>query len=57
MARIEQKDNGKKGRFVIYHDDAAAGVMTYVWVDARSPRGCLPRIRIFKTLSFKDAPS
>lgn len=33
MARIEQKDNGKKGRFVIYHDDAAAGEMTYVWVD------------------------
>ena len=33
MARIEQKDNGKKGRFVVYHDDEVAGEMTYVWVD------------------------
>lgn len=34
MARIVQKDNGEKGRFIIYHDDdAVAGEMTYVWAD------------------------
>lgn len=33
MARIEQKDNGTKGRFVLYRDDEVAGEMTYVWVD------------------------
>lgn len=33
MTRIEQKDNGKKGRFVIYEDELPAGEMTYVWID------------------------
>ena len=33
MTRIEQKDNGRKGRFIMYHDDEAAGEMMYVWVD------------------------
>ena len=33
MTRIEQKDNGRKGRFILYHDDEAAGEMMYVWVD------------------------
>ena len=31
MSRIEQEDNGKKGRFVIYENDEFAGEMTYVW--------------------------
>jgi hypothetical protein len=33
MIRIEQKDNGKKGRFILYEEDKKAGEMTYVWVD------------------------
>lgn len=33
MIRVEQKDNGKKGRFVIYEGEIPAGEMTYVWVD------------------------
>jgi hypothetical protein len=33
MIRIEQKDNGKKGRFILYEKDKKAGEMTYVWVD------------------------
>lgn len=33
MTRIEQKDNGKKGRFVMYEDDLPVGEMTYVWID------------------------
>ena len=32
MIRIEQEDNGKKGRFVIFEDDIFAGEMTYTWV-------------------------
>ena len=31
MINIEREDNGKKGRFVIYENDAFAGEMTYVW--------------------------
>lgn len=31
MARIEQEDNGKKGRFTIYEKDIIAGHMTYTW--------------------------
>lgn len=31
MARIEQEDNGKKGRFTIYEKDNIAGHMTYTW--------------------------
>ena len=31
MTRIEQEDNGKKGRFVIYEKDTFAGEMTYTW--------------------------
>ena len=31
MTRIEQEDNGKKGRFIIYVDDVFAGEMTYTW--------------------------
>ena len=33
MTRIEQKDNGKKGRFVLYYDEAVAGEMMYEWVE------------------------
>jgi predicted GNAT family acetyltransferase len=33
MTRIEQKDNGKNGRFILYDKDVIAGEMTYVWVD------------------------
>ncbi|TRZ41871.1 GNAT family N-acetyltransferase [Robertkochia solimangrovi] len=29
MTRIEQEDNGRKGKFVIYVDDEHAGEMTY----------------------------
>lgn len=31
MIKIEREDNGKKGRFVIYDNDQAAGEMTFVW--------------------------
>lgn len=31
MAKIEQEDNGKKGRFIIYENDEFAGAMTYTW--------------------------
>ena len=31
MTRIEQEDNGKKGRFVVYEEDIFAGEMTYTW--------------------------
>lgn len=31
MTKIEREDNGKKGRFVIYHQDQYAGEMTYTW--------------------------
>ncbi len=31
MATIEQEDNGKKGRFIIYENNEEAGEMTYVW--------------------------
>lgn len=31
MAKIEQEDNGKKGRFMIYQDGELAGEMTYTW--------------------------
>ncbi|WP_282123355.1 GNAT family N-acetyltransferase [Algibacter mikhailovii] len=31
MSRIEQEDNGKKGRFVIYVNDEEAGELTYAW--------------------------
>ena len=31
MTRIEQEDNGKKGRFVIYANDEFAGESTYTW--------------------------
>lgn len=31
MSRIEQEDNGKNGRFVIYVNDEMAGEMTYIW--------------------------
>ncbi|MDP4271345.1 MAG: GNAT family N-acetyltransferase [Bacteroidota bacterium] len=33
MVKIEQEENGKKGRFVIYEDDQFAGEITYVWAD------------------------
>lgn len=33
MTRIVQKDNGKKGRFILYEDDVPVGEMTYVWID------------------------
>lgn len=29
--RIEQEDDGKRGRFAIYENDVFAGEMTYVW--------------------------
>lgn len=31
LIRIEREDKGRKGRFVIYVNDAFAGEMTYVW--------------------------
>lgn len=31
MTKIEQEDNGKKGRFTIYEKDIIAGHMTYAW--------------------------
>ena len=31
MATIEQEDNGKKGRFIIYENNEEAGEMTFVW--------------------------
>ncbi|TDU34318.1 hypothetical protein BXY82_2985 [Gelidibacter sediminis] len=31
MTKIEREDNGKKGRFVIYDNDEAAGEMTFTW--------------------------
>lgn len=31
MVRIEQEDNGKKGKFIIYDNDEIAGEMTYTW--------------------------
>ena len=31
MIRIEQEDEGKEGRFVIYEGDDFAGEMTYTW--------------------------
>ena len=31
MTRIEQEDNGKKGRFIVYEKDIFAGEMTYTW--------------------------
>ncbi len=31
MARITREDNGKKGRFIIYENDAFAGEMTFTW--------------------------
>ncbi|GJH40004.1 hypothetical protein RCZ04_05540 [Capnocytophaga sp. HP1101] len=31
MTRLDQEDNGKKGRFIIYEGDTFAGEMTYVW--------------------------
>ena len=31
MTRIEQEDNGKKGRYCIYVEDLYAGEMTYTW--------------------------
>ena len=31
MTKIEQEDDGKKGRFVIYEDGEYAGEMTYTW--------------------------
>ncbi len=33
MARIEQEENGKKGRFIIYDNDNFAGELTYIWDD------------------------
>lgn len=31
MTKIEQEDNGKKGRFIIYQNNKFAGEMTYTW--------------------------
>jgi len=31
MTKIERKDDGKKGRFVIYENDEFAGEMIYNW--------------------------
>lgn len=31
MTKIQQEDNGKKGRFVIYENDEFAGELTYTW--------------------------
>ena len=31
MATIQQEDNGKKGRFIIYENEEFAGEMTYTW--------------------------
>ncbi len=31
MARIEQEENNKKGRFIIYDNDEFAGELTYYW--------------------------
>lgn len=31
MATIEQEDDGKKGRFIIYENKEFAGEMTYTW--------------------------
>lgn len=31
MTRIERKDDGKKGRFIIYYEGEYAGEMTYTW--------------------------
>ena len=33
MVKIEQEENGKKGRYDIYEDDQFAGEITYVWAD------------------------
>ncbi len=33
MAKIEQEENGKKGRFIIYDNDNFAGELTYIWDD------------------------
>ncbi|WP_243346984.1 GNAT family N-acetyltransferase [Parabacteroides sp. FAFU027] len=33
MVKIEQEENGKKGRFVIYENEQFAGEMTYTWTD------------------------
>ncbi|WP_268036502.1 GNAT family N-acetyltransferase [Algoriphagus sp. PAP.12] len=31
MIKIEQEENGRKGRFVLYEDGKFAGEMTYTW--------------------------
>jgi hypothetical protein len=31
MSKIEQEDNGREGRFVIYDNDEFAGEMSYTW--------------------------
>ncbi len=31
MHKIDQEDNGKKGRFVIYENNELAAEMTYTW--------------------------
>lgn len=31
MITIQQEEDGRKGRFVIYDDDIFAGEMTYTW--------------------------
>lgn len=31
--RLDQEDNGKKGRFIIFENNKFAGEMTYVWND------------------------
>ena len=36
MTRIEHKDNGKKGIFLLYENDNLAGEMTYTWIDDNS---------------------
>lgn len=35
MAAIEQEDNGKKGRFIIYENEEFAGEMTYTWAGTK----------------------
>ncbi len=35
MTAIEQEDNGKKGRFIIYENEEFAGEMTYTWAGTK----------------------
>ncbi|APG61388.1 GNAT family N-acetyltransferase [Christiangramia salexigens] len=49
--RIEQQDDAKKGRFIIYEDDQKAGEITYTW--ARDTKFIIDHTEVNKAFSGK----